>query len=125
MPAAYALIPQQKHESFHLLVGSRLFLTTTSSEMDDMIFLIVDNMNRGSKLMDKLDQKYELSSLNLKAGEKALCASAFHSATRYLLTGLSLLGEESWETKYDLTLWLYDAGASYLKKMSTHIQHQF
>ena len=83
--------------------------------MKHMIFFIVDNMNRGSKLIDDQDKKYEVSQLNLKAGEKALSASAFHSSTKYLLTGLSLLDEDSWERKYDLTIRVYDAGTSYAK----------
>ena len=110
--AAYDLIPLQKQESFHLLVGIRLLTLTLPSEMDRMIFYIVDNMNRGSKLIDDLDQKYELSKLNLEAGEKAISSSAFHSATKYLLMGLSHLGPESWEeSRYNLTMRLYDAGA--------------
>lgn len=107
--AAYDLIPLQKRESFHLLVGSRLFITTSPSEMDHMIFFIVDNMNRGSKLIDETDQHYEVSQLNLEAGEKALSSSAFHSAAKYLLTGISLLGPESWDKKYTLTTRLYHA----------------
>ena len=111
--AAYDLIPLPKRESFHLLVGTRLLITTSPSEMEHMIFLIVDNMNRGSKLIDDPYQKYEVSQLNLEAGEKAVSSSAFHSAAKYLLTGLSLLGPESWEVKYDLTIKLYHAGTSY------------
>merc|ERR1712194_896376 len=112
--AAYDLIPLQKRESFHLLVGSRLFITTAPSEMEHMIFFIVDNMNRGYKLIDEPDQNYEVSQLNLEAGEEALSSSAFHSAAKYLLTGLSLLGPESWETKYKLTIRLYDAASEAL-----------
>jgi predicted ATPase len=48
--AAYDLIPLSKREAFHLLVGSRMFVTTSSHEMEDMIFFIVDNLNRGVKL---------------------------------------------------------------------------
>ena len=67
-------------------------------------------MNRGSKIIDDVDQKWEVAQLNLEAGEKALSASAFHSAAKYLLAGLSLLGTDSWEAKYNLTIRLYDAG---------------
>ena len=85
-------------------------MSTLPSEMIYMVFTIVDNMNRGSKLIDEPGQKYELAQLNLKAGKQALGASAFHSATKYLLTGLSLLGADSWDIKYDLTIQLYNAG---------------
>eukprot|EP00580_Thalassiosira_gravida_P012547 CAMPEP_0201652466 /NCGR_PEP_ID=MMETSP0493-20130528/44491_1 /ASSEMBLY_ACC=CAM_ASM_000838 /TAXON_ID=420259 /ORGANISM="Thalassiosira gravida, Strain GMp14c1" /LENGTH=707 /DNA_ID=CAMNT_0048128981 /DNA_START=804 /DNA_END=2927 /DNA_ORIENTATION=- len=112
--AAYDLIPLAKRESFHLLVGTRLFISTSPSELENMLFFIVDNMNRGSKLIDDQDQLYEISQLNLEAGEKALSSSAFHSAAKYLMTGLSLLRPESWELKYNLTIRLYDAASEAL-----------
>jgi len=112
--AAYDLIPLAKRESFHLLIGSRLFISTPPPEMEKMIFFIVDNMNRGSKIIDDVDQKWEVAQLNLEAGEKALSASAFHSAAKYLLAGLSLLGTDSWEAKYNLTIRLYDAASEAL-----------
>ena len=93
--AAYDLIPLPKRESFHLLVGSRLFMSTLPSEMDHVIFFVVENMNRGTRLIDDPDLKYEVSQLNLQAGEKAVAASAFHSAAEYLSRGISLLGPES------------------------------
>ena len=109
--AAYDLIPLRKRDSFHLLVGSRLFMQTAPSDMDRNIFYIVDNMNRGAHLCVESEQKYELAQLNLDAGEQALSSSAFHSATKYLVKGLSLLGPDTWEVKYNLTIKLYDAGA--------------
>lgn len=112
--AAYDLITLPKRESFHLLVGTKLFLSTRPSEMEHTIFFIVDNMNRGADLIDDADQRYEAAQLNLQAGEKALSASAFHAAAKYLLTGLGLLGPGSWEERYSLTMRLYDAGESLL-----------
>ena len=87
-------------------------MSTSPSEMKPMLFFIVDNMNRGANLIEEQEQRYEVSQLNLEAGEKALSTSAFHSATKYLNFGLSLLGPESWEMKYELTIRLYDAGES-------------
>ena len=77
-------------------------------------FFTVDNMNRGSKLIDDVDQKMEVAQLNLEAGEKAISASAFESAAKYFLNGLSLLGPDSWEAKYSLTISLYDAASEAL-----------
>ena len=42
--AAYELIPEAKRESFHLLLGSRVFLRTTPDELDNDLFTIVGNM---------------------------------------------------------------------------------
>lgn len=77
-------------------------------------------MNRGCKLIDDDDQRFEVAQLNLEAGEKGLASSAFQSATKYLLTGVSILGPNSWEANYDLTIKLYDAG-----KVSLFYFHNF
>jgi predicted ATPase len=44
--AAYELIPIANGELFHLLLGSRLLMTSSSSELSNMLFCVVDNMNR-------------------------------------------------------------------------------
>ncbi len=108
--AAYGLIPLQRREKFHLLIGSRLLLSTSPSEMEVIIFHIADNINRGAKLLDNLEHKFEVAELNLRAGEKMLQQQSFHSAVKYLLSGISLLEDDSWRTKYSLSLRLYDAG---------------
>jgi predicted ATPase len=87
-------------------------MQTLPSEMEHMLFFIVDNMNRGSTLIHDPDQKWEVARLNLEAGEKALKESAFQSAAKYLLAGVSFLGTDSWDVKYNLSLNLYDAGTS-------------
>eukprot|EP00804_Cyclotella_cryptica_P016554 CCRYP_004743-RA/>CCRYP_004743-RA protein AED:0.15 eAED:0.15 QI:0/1/0.75/1/0.28/0.37/8/0/861 len=112
--AAYELIPIAKRESFHLLLGSRLLMKSPSLETANILFFVVDNMNRGATLLESSAQRYELSFLNLKAGEKAITFSAFHSASRYFMTGLSLLEHDSWETNYSLTISLYDAASEAL-----------
>ena len=116
--AAYELIPLQQREKFHLLIGSRLLLSTPSSEIEEFIFYIVDNMNRGLNLVVNPYQKYEVAELNLKAGEKVLERHSFHSSVKYLMTGISLLESDSWEKKYSLTIRLYDAGQFPLLRIS-------
>eukprot|EP00804_Cyclotella_cryptica_P005744 CCRYP_000079-RE/>CCRYP_000079-RE protein AED:0.10 eAED:0.10 QI:211/1/0.88/1/0.5/0.33/9/0/1307 len=112
--AAYELIPIEKRELFHLLLGSRLLMKSSSSELANMLFCVVDNMNRGVNLLESDDQKHELAFLNLRAGESALSYSAFHTASRYLITGLSLLEHDSWEKNYSLRMRLYDAASEAL-----------
>ena len=110
--AAYGLIPLELREKFHLLIGSRLFLSTPPSEMEMIIFHVADNINRGSKLLDNPERKYDVAELNLIAGEKMLQQQSFHSAVKYLLSGVALLEDDSWRSKYSLSLRLYDAGKS-------------
>lgn len=82
--AAYELIPIAQRESFHLLLGSRLLMESSSQEQGELLFYVVDNMNRGLKLLESSAQKYELSFLNLRAGERGKwmfvsAISALHS----------------------------------------------
>ncbi|KAL7499306.1 hypothetical protein ACHAWT_009981 [Skeletonema menzelii] len=112
--AAYELIPLQKREKIHLLIGSRLLLGLPSSEMDRFIFHVADNMNKGANLLDNLEQKHEVAELNLRAGEKLLQHQSYHSAVKYLMAGISLLGDNSWEVNYHLSLRLYDAASEAL-----------
>ena len=108
--AAYELIPPHRQNNFHLLLGTRLYLDASDEDVKEMIFFIVDNMNKGEKMIRETDKRVEIVKLNLQAGEKALSLSAFQSASKYLLAGISFLDSGSWETHYNLTLQLYDAG---------------
>ena len=109
--SALDLIPSSKRDAFHLLIGSRLFMNTHRDELEKMIFYICDNMNRGVSLIEDSDQRYELAELNLRAGDKAISASAFQSASKLLSTGVSLLGPDCWSDHYELTMRLYNEGA--------------
>ena len=112
--AAYELIPDSKKESFHLLLGSRMFLRTPPEDLDEVLFTIVGNMNFGVQLIRSPEQKSEVARLNLRAGEKAISSSSFNSAAKYVMVGIKLLHEDSWERDYDLTLKLYDAASEAL-----------
>lgn len=89
--AAYELIPKNKQDSYHLLIGTRLYMDTPDEKMKDLIFFVVDNMNHGVALINDHDKRTEVAQLNLQAGEKALSSSAFQSASEYLLAGISFL----------------------------------
>ena len=75
---AYELIAEAKRESFHLLLGSRMFLRTTPEELDRDLFTIVGNMNIGVRLIKSQEQKLEVARLNLRAGEMAMASSSFN-----------------------------------------------
>ena len=67
-------------------------------------------MNIGVRLIKSQGQKLEIARLNLRAGEMATSSSSFDSAAKYLMLGVTLLPDDSWEGDYDLTIRLYDAG---------------
>jgi predicted ATPase len=83
-----------------------MFMRTPAEELTNSIFIIVGNMNQGIRLIKTRAQTHEVARLNLKAGKKAIASSA----AKYLLVGISLLNDDSWNSEYDLSLGLYDAG---------------
>eukprot|EP00804_Cyclotella_cryptica_P016522 CCRYP_004731-RA/>CCRYP_004731-RA protein AED:0.12 eAED:0.12 QI:171/1/1/1/0.77/0.7/10/1096/934 len=107
--AAYELIPQDKRESFHLLLGTRMYLRAPSDSLDRNLFPMVCNMNAGIRLIQSREQKYEVAKLNFQAGEKALSSSAFSTAGRFLVAAVNLLDEQSWVDHYEFTLKVHDA----------------
>jgi PAS domain S-box-containing protein len=103
--AAYTLIPEADRQQTHLKIGQ--LLLQQPSEREDVLFEVVNHLNIGSCLLTETAQRHELARLNLLAGQKAIAATAYEPATRYLRSGLSLLDAAAWEMEYDLALMLY------------------
>ena len=120
--AAYALIPENGKTTIHLEIGRLLLQNTTSAELSERIFEIIDHLNLGQDLVTYSSEKLEIAKLNLMAGQKAKAATAYDAASNYFAHGIKLLGKESWQTDYDLTLELYVA-ASETAYLSTNFQN--
>ncbi|GAB4291893.1 MAG: AAA family ATPase [Oscillatoriaceae cyanobacterium] len=105
--AAYSLIPEADKKATHLKIGQLLLENTTPAERQDNIFAIVNQLNFGTDLLQVQAEKDALAELNLIAGQKAKAATAYEAALRYLHIAFELLGGESWERNYDLTLGVY------------------
>jgi predicted ATPase/signal transduction histidine kinase/DNA-binding NarL/FixJ family response regulator/tRNA A-37 threonylcarbamoyl transferase component Bud32 len=121
--AAYSLIPQEQKQETHLKIGQLLLQNTPADARKDNIFALVNQLNFGIEastgglpLLNSEPEKIELAQLNLIAGQKAKAAMAYESAVKYLNIGLGLLGENSWQSQYQLTLNLHTdaAEAEYL-----------
>ncbi|MCT7993564.1 AAA family ATPase [Laspinema olomoucense] len=105
--AAYSLIPEAQKKEFHLNIG-RLFLQNTPSDsLEENIFDIVNQLNKGAELIATDSEKNQLARLNLKAGKKAKDSTAYEPALQYLEAGLALLPPDSWQTEYEFTLALH------------------
>jgi predicted ATPase len=99
--AAYALIPESERAATHLRIG-RLFASSTApTELEERIFEIVNQLNRGMSLIDSREERIRVAELNLIAGKRAKTSSAYASALAYLQAGRSLLPEDSWESHYE------------------------
>ncbi|MFB2923889.1 trifunctional serine/threonine-protein kinase/ATP-binding protein/sensor histidine kinase [Aerosakkonema funiforme] len=114
--AAYSLIPESERKITHLKIGKLLLQKTAKFALSENIFDIVNQLNIGVEFVTEEEEKEELAKLNLTAGKKALAASAYDAAARYLNVGLQLLPPDSWDTKYELTRDLYveTSAAEYL-----------
>ncbi|MBF2063739.1 MAG: AAA family ATPase [Calothrix sp. C42_A2020_038] len=105
--AAYLLIPDDQKQATHLKIGQLLLKQTSPQLLNDIIFDVVNQLNCGIDLITEQLEKNQLAELNLKTGLKAKTSTAYESAQKYLHLGISLLGSESWQTNYELTLSLY------------------
>ncbi|MBW4613860.1 MAG: AAA family ATPase [Desmonostoc vinosum HA7617-LM4] len=105
--AVYSLIPQADTQAVHLRIGKLLLQNTSSEEPEQNLFEIVNHLNKGRELINRQTELYDLAKLNLQAGKKAKSSVARQAAYKYLQTGLSLLGKESWSQQYHMTLNLY------------------
>jgi PAS domain S-box-containing protein len=100
--AAYSLIPQELRAQTHLHIGRILAESTPHERLEETIFDIVNQLNRGSVLITAVSERERAAGLNLIAGERAKTSTAYASALKYLHAGRSLLSEETWERNYDL-----------------------
>jgi predicted ATPase/tRNA A-37 threonylcarbamoyl transferase component Bud32 len=105
--AAYCLIPEAQKQVVHYQVGQLLLENTPPQEREQKIFDIIDQLNLGCNCIQQQIEKDNLAQLNLKVGKKAKASVAYEPALRYLMIGINLLGEESWQRCYDLTLALF------------------
>jgi predicted ATPase len=106
--AGYALIPRSDLPRTHLEIGRVLLAHTTAEDLDEEIFSIIGHLIAGRAMIDKGSEKTELAALNLRAGQKAKTASAYSDAKIYIEIGLELLGTDSWQEQYELTLSLHN-----------------
>ncbi|WP_437968916.1 AAA family ATPase [Sorangium sp. So ce260] len=101
--AAHALIPATQLAEMHLCIGRLLLKGRSSGEREETLFDIVGHLNRGAALIHSPAERADLAALNLRAGRRARAAAAHESAAALFAAGMALLGEDRWETQYELT----------------------
>ncbi|HTD56631.1 MAG TPA: GAF domain-containing protein, partial [Silvibacterium sp.] len=101
--AAYSLLPEELRGEAHLRIGRLLLSRTAPQEIEGKIFEVVNQLNRGSELIDSLEERRRVAELNLIAGKRAKTSAAYASALRYFVAGRALLPKDSWEQRYALT----------------------
>ncbi|MEA2782288.1 MAG: hypothetical protein QOK29_3832, partial [Rhodospirillaceae bacterium] len=101
--AAYSLIPEGQRAAAHLRVGRLLVSRTASEEIEEKIFEILNQFDRGAELITSAAERERVAELNLMGGVRAKASTAYASALTYLSAGRALLEEDSWERRYPLT----------------------
>jgi len=100
--AAYGLIPEGERPAIHLRIGRVLADQTASEKLENSIFEIVNQLNRGAALITSPEERERVSRLNLIAGERAKASTAYASALAYFYAGRVLLPDDAWEQRYTL-----------------------
>ncbi|KAL3802092.1 hypothetical protein HJC23_010848, partial [Cyclotella cryptica] len=107
--AAFDLIQEEERPYLlQKLAAALIRNATAANELDSVIFVAVDLINRiSNEVITDPNERVLYASMNEKAGKKALAVPDFCSAVKYSESGLSLLGIGHWETHHDLSLGLY------------------
>lgn len=101
--AAYALIPEHERPAAHLRIGRLLAARTAPEAIEENVFEIANQFNRGAALISGAEERKKLAELNLLAGQRAKGATAFAMALAHFSAGEAMLPEDRWERHYTLS----------------------
>lgn len=100
--AAYSLTPEDRRAEAHLRIGMSIASRTPAGRLEEVIFDIVSQLNRGLQLLTSVAERERVAELNLLAGRRAKAATAYASALKYLHVGRDLLTDDTWQRNRDL-----------------------
>ena len=66
------------------------------------MFEVANHFNRGGALIVDPDEKTQVAAIHLRAGRVAKASAAYASARAYLASGMLLLDEKDWSSRYEL-----------------------
>ena len=101
--AAYAMLPEAERQAEHLRIGKLLLHRTTTRDLEENVFEIVDQLNRGAALLDEYSERVRVAELNRLAGKRAKGSTAHSAARTYFALGRALLGTNGWLRNFQLT----------------------
>jgi predicted ATPase/class 3 adenylate cyclase len=100
--AAYGLVPESERPAVHLQIGRLLLGDSHAFELDDRLFHVVNQLDRGYGLLTEPAERLHLARLNRAAGERAIASAAYDAAERYLRAGRDLLPHDAWDSEHAL-----------------------
>ena len=104
--AAYSLISLDEQTALHLQIARLLLSKAGAGGIDSMLFIIVDQFDRGLSLICDRTEKTRVAQLYLRAADKAMSFFAHTAAAMFSAQGISLLNDDHWRTDYRLPLGL-------------------
>lgn len=105
--AVYSLIPTIQKQIVHRRIGRALLEKMPSEQSEQNIFTVVEQLNFAIPLIKHPEEADEVAVLNLLAGRKAKDSAAYGPAFKHLKIGTELLGQDSWQRQYQLSLALF------------------
>jgi predicted ATPase/transcriptional regulator with GAF, ATPase, and Fis domain len=105
--AGYGLIAEDQRAAVHLGVGRELLAECGSDVPEERLFEIVNHVNVGASLIDGTSERIAIASLNLAAARRAKASAAYNAALDYLRAGISLAGDDRWQSHYALMFGLH------------------
>ncbi|MGD0437582.1 MAG: serine/threonine-protein kinase PknK, partial [Bryobacteraceae bacterium] len=100
--AAYALIPEDDRAGAHLRIGRVLLATMSEDQLDEHLFDVANQLNRGAGRLADPNEKVELAKFNLRTGRRAKASAAYASARTYFGSGIALLHGRDWSSQHEL-----------------------
>ncbi|MBB5577875.1 PAS domain S-box protein [Rhizobium paranaense] len=100
--AAYGLIPESERATVHLSIGRLLLVHTPPNALEEHIFEIVGQLNRGDTFIMSGKERERLAELNLIAARRAKTSAAYESVLVYASAGAVCLQDDEWERRYEL-----------------------
>jgi PAS domain S-box-containing protein len=94
--AAYCLIPEAERPALHLHIGRAIWSRMQPDQLEEHVFEIVNQLNRGRELIARAGERRDLAELNLVAARRARRSTAYSAALTYLEVGSELLPEDGW-----------------------------
>jgi predicted ATPase/signal transduction histidine kinase len=93
--AAYSLIPENQRARVHLDIGRLLLAHTAAADVEEKIFDIVNQLDRGVAFIASGAEREQVAELNLMAGLRAQRSAAHATALNYFVTGAQVLTSDS------------------------------
>jgi signal transduction histidine kinase len=95
-------MPEEQRAEAHLRIGMRLAAHTSSQQREEVIFEIVNQLNRGSHLIAQVEERERIAELNYLAARRAKSSTAYASALQHLAAGRAMLTDQTWDRRHEL-----------------------